>query len=140
MAARIGDILSHKLLKEEVKDSISTRVFVYGLADLNSDNQKEIFVLLNSSDYCGSGGCTAFLLSSSGEKIARFTVSETPIGVAGSKTKGWSDLVITSRGQQYLVQYNGKTYPGNPTVQPEYKGSMDTTQILIPQNAREHTY
>lgn len=104
------------------------RKFTYEQIDLNGDGKKETFVGFNAPYFCGSGGCTAMLLSSTGKLITTFTVTEYPIMVLNSKSKGWHDLVIGTASVKpslHLVKWNGKKYPGNPSMQPEYTAIPD---------------
>ncbi|MFA9395577.1 MAG: hypothetical protein ACERJ1_12825 [Halodesulfovibrio sp.] len=93
--------------------------YKYGQHDLNNDGVAELFVLIQDQYFCGSGGCTAYLFSADGKKLSRFTVSEPPVFVSEKQTKGWKDLIITSRGVQHVMQHDGKKYPLNPSVQPK---------------------
>ncbi|EJL69163.1 hypothetical protein [Chryseobacterium populi] len=138
----IGEILRKKLLKDDMNILTgSDRIFRYTEADLNGDNNKEIFIMMNGSYFCGTGGCTVFLLNSKGQKISRFTVVGGPIAISSDKANGWADLIIPSRGQNYQVKYNGKTYPGNPTVQPEFKGMIPSSfRIVLRDNDVEYSF
>ncbi|WP_153798064.1 hypothetical protein [Foetidibacter luteolus] len=107
-------------LEKNIIDSIS-RKFIIFQYDLNGDDAKEIFVGLTGPYFCGTGGCTCLLLDSAGNSITAFTVTDYPLIVAGTKTNGWKDLILSSRGTNHLVKYNGKKYPSNPSVLPAYK-------------------
>lgn len=117
------DELSKKLIDEQ---SRKFRLFEH---NLNKDPEKEIFVGLTGSNFCGSGGCTVLLLSPKGELITRFTVTGDPILIADTKTKGWNDLILHSNGKDHLMKFDGKTYPSNPSTQPVYTSS--TSQTLV---------
>ena len=105
-------------LPEKVLMPTDRTPYKYGQRDLNNDGVAELFVLIQDQYFCGSGGCTAYLFSAVGKKLSRFTVSEPPVFVSEKQTKGWNDLIITSRGVQHVMQYDGKKYPLNPSVQP----------------------
>ncbi|PIF46427.1 hypothetical protein CLU96_3458 [Chryseobacterium sp. 52] len=132
-ALRIGGMLKAVLDKNDLKVMTDNdRKFSYAEADLNGDNNKEILVAMKGSYFCGSGGCTVLLLNSKGEKINTFTVVGGPVSIATDKTEGWADLVIPSKGKNYLVKYNGKKYPGNPSVQPEFSGKVPSSfQVVL---------
>lgn len=106
-------------LPEKVAMPTDRTPYKYGQRDLNNDGVAELFVLIQDQYFCGSGGCTAYLFSADGKKLSRFTVSEPPVFVSEKQTKGWKDLIITSRGVQHVMQYDGKKYPLNPSVQPK---------------------
>lgn len=93
--------------------------YKYGQADINGDGESELMVLIRDQYFCGTGGCSAYLFSSGGQILSRFTVSDTPVFVSEKKTHGWNDLIITSRGVQHVMRFDGKKYPLNPSVQPQ---------------------
>lgn len=105
-------------LKIGIVDSIS-RKFIFFEYDLNGDQSKEILVGLTGPYFCGSGGCTQYILNAKGEVLSKFTVSDYPVVIAPEKTKGWSDLYILSGGDYRVVKFDGKTYPSNPSVLPK---------------------
>jgi hypothetical protein len=106
-------------LPEKVAMPTDRTPYKYGQHDLNNDGVAELFVLIQDQYFCGSGGCTAYLFSADGKKLSRFTVSEPPVFVSENQTKGWKDLIITSRGVQHVMRYDGKKYPLNPSVEPK---------------------
>jgi len=108
--------LQDMFASETIEDA--SRRFIFFEYDLNDDGQKEIFVGLTGPFFCGSGGCTILLLNSIGDLLTKFTVSETPVIIADTKTKEWKDLMIYSAGKNHLMHYNGTTYPSNPSVEP----------------------
>lgn len=117
------DDLSKNLIEEQ------SRKFKLFEHNINEDPKKEIFVGLTGSFFCGSGGCTVLLLNSEGELITKFTVTEYPLLIANTNTKGWNDLILHSQGQNHIIKFNGKTYPSNPSIQPVY--SQAPPQNLI---------
>jgi hypothetical protein len=98
-------------------DSIS-RKFIFFEYDLNSDGRNEILVGLIGSFFCGSGGCTQFVLDDQGKVITRFTVADYPVVIDTHKTNGWNDLFIHSGSKDRIVRFDGKKYPSNPSVLP----------------------
>lgn len=112
LAARLKDDLAKGLI-----DSMS-RKFIIDHIDLNHDGINEIFVGLTGTYFCGSGGCTCYLLTADGKLITRFTVLEYPIAISSTLTNGWNDLLIESRGKYHLMVYKNNQYPSNPSVQP----------------------
>lgn len=104
-------------LEKNVIDSVS-RKFIFFEYDLNDDGNKEIFVGLIGPYFCGSGGCSPYLLDHQGNVITHFTVSDYPIVVDDNKTKGWKNLFISSGGKFRVVKFDGVKYPSNPSVAP----------------------
>ena len=104
--------------------------YVSAFVDLNSDGRQEAIVYLLGPDWCGSGGCTLFVLAPAGPSfkvITKMTVTNPPIRVLATKTNGWSDLCVRVQGggiqpgYDAKLSFNGKKYPGNPSVSPAHK-------------------
>jgi hypothetical protein len=109
--------LFKKDLDKNLIDS-ANRKFIFFEYDLNEDGKKEKFVGLTGSYFCGTGGCTQFLLNYQGNVITKFTVSDYPIVIDHNKTNGWKDLFIRSGSKDRIVKFDGKTYPSNPSTLP----------------------
>lgn len=100
--------------------------YYYNRIDLNDNGKPEVVVYLVGSYSCGSGGCSALIFTPNGQDyrlVSRHTVVNAPILVTPQKTGGWKDLVILVSGggakpQYTRTRFNGRTYPGNPSVQP----------------------
>lgn len=123
--ARLVELTLADQYKNEIaKDVISplSRKFAYSQYDLNGDSKKEIFVALTGPYFCGSGGCTIYLLDYQGNVITRFTVAEYSIAIDAQKTNGWNDLLIESKGKFHVVKFDGRKYPSNPSVQKSIAG------------------
>ena len=95
--------------------------------DLNGDGRSETFVYVTDPNYCGSGGCTIVVLSPQRRSyriVLRSTVTQLPIRLLRTSTRGWRDIGVTVAGggitQAYLarLRFNGRRYPNNPTVPP----------------------
>ena len=113
--------ISGLLVSEYVKEDLeyiedNERVFQYFPVDLNNDEQNEYFVRFMNSWFCGSGGCTFFLLSAEGEMITKFTVTNPPIFVEPVKKNGWSVLLVKDRGEWKELTFENGSYPSNPTI------------------------
>lgn len=123
----VRDALQNKIFKADTASiDVKNRKFIIDEFDLNDDGKKEIFVGFNGMDFCGNAGCNAFLLTPEGDVITKFTIVQYPIVISNTKSKGnWHDLIITSRGVEYLVKWNGKKYPGNPSMEPKYSGTSN---------------
>ena len=122
------------LFKEDLDKSFldsASRKYLYDQVDLNGDGNMEILIGLNGSNFCGSGGCTVYLLTHQGDVITRFTVVDYPVYVATESTKGWKNLVLTSGRKDRLVQFDGEKYPSNPSVLEVFAGDLASTQKLL---------
>ena len=51
--------------------------------------------------------------------ISRFTITDYPVVVSQEKTLGGYDLYLLSGGNYHVVKFDGKTYPGNPSLLPK---------------------
>ena len=107
-------------------DGKSTQYFSASL-DLNDDGVAEVLVYLTNDGWCGSGGCTTLILARNGSSyriIAKISLTRPPIRVMSSKSNGWHDIAVRVqgggivRGYEAELQFDGKTYPGNPSVLP----------------------
>ncbi|MBC6367420.1 hypothetical protein [Algoriphagus sp. AK58] len=117
VAERLKQLYSEDL-RIGIVDSLS-RKFIFFEFDLNGDNSMEILVGLTGPFFCGSGGCTQYILNDQGEVISKFTVSDYPVVISDDLTNGFRDLFILSGGEYRVVKFDGKTYPMNPSVLPK---------------------
>lgn len=91
--------------------------------DLNGDGQEE---LLTQLDWCGSGGCTLLIFENHQQQWrfnSRVTLVNTPLNLGNQTQHGWRDLVFFVSGggaqpNQHILQYDGVSYPLNPSVAP----------------------
>ena len=91
------------------------------LVDLNGDGRREAVVLVNGPGWCGSGGCSLWVLTPRGRSwrmVTQATVMNPPIRVLPSRSHGWSELsamVHDGAGPGYEVRLsvNGRL---NPTI------------------------
>nr|WP_315246989.1 hypothetical protein [uncultured Flavobacterium sp.] len=113
------------LLKKDLP-AITTenRYFYYEAFDLNNDQKDEYFVGLSNSYFCGSRGCSGYILNNDGSLINKFTVTNFPIYVTTTPTEKFYDLIIETGGKFHHIKFNKGKYPSNPSVQPEHKGDL----------------
>ncbi|HEY9675825.1 MAG TPA: hypothetical protein V6D11_30555 [Waterburya sp.] len=113
--------------------------YYYNRIDLNNDGKPEVVVYLVGSYSCGTGGCTTLIFTPKGRDyrlVSELTLVHDPILVTSQKTAGWKDLVIRVSGggvkpQYTRLRFNGRTYPGNPSVQPAVAANSVLTGIAI---------
>lgn len=133
----VTSVVSHalqELLKDDIEKGLipeEERNYIYSEVDLNGDGKNEIFAGPRGSYFCGSGGCTFYLLTPEGKEITVFTVVDIPVYVLESTTNGWKDIVMYSGGGYHVVKFDGKTYPSNPSVEPAYKGDLPETAMKL---------
>ncbi|WLR54542.1 hypothetical protein LC048_19260 [Mesobacillus subterraneus] len=101
--------------------------YYYNEIDLNGDGVPETFVYLTGPVVCGTGGCGGLVVeraNGSYKVRSRFSLVRTPVFVSDSKTNGWKDLIMFVAGGGIepgyrILRFDGKTYPLNPSIQPE---------------------
>ncbi|WP_347050707.1 hypothetical protein [Flavobacterium olei] len=108
------------------------RFFFYEAFDLNNDKKDEYFVGFSNSYFCGSGGCSGFILNNDGSLINKFTVTDFPILVTTTSTEKFYDLLMKSGGLYHLVKIKSGKYPSNPSIEEKWKGEVpkETTKVL----------
>ena len=92
-------------------------------ADLDADGKEDILALMNGkSSYCGSGGCTLFILKGTTKgliSLGSVKVVNAPIYLGKNATNGYRDLIVTVRGGGATpglatLSFDGKNYPAAP--------------------------
>ena len=83
--------------------------------DLNGDGTPEALVIINDPHWCGSRGCSAFVLDLRGptaKDIGDFTAFD--LKPLSSRTRGWRDIsVIGTSVKGNRVRFNGRVYDGS---------------------------
>ena len=110
-------------LSKNIIDDYSKR-FIFFEYDLNDDGKKEILVGLTGPYFCGSGGCTQYILDNQGAVITKFTVADYPVVIDTNKSSGWKNLFIRSGHKNRIVKFDRKKYPSNPSLLPELKVTL----------------
>lgn len=118
LAIEIKNYITTKLLKEDDLKLITEdqRKFQFYQIDMNNDGENEVFVNFMTSYFCGSGGCTIWLLNNQLRPITKFTVTRTPLFAEQTMKNGWRILLTTSEGELKELIYNNGTYPSNPSM------------------------
>jgi hypothetical protein len=107
------------------------RYFYYEAYDLNNDKKNEYFVGFSNPYFCGSGGCSGYILNNDGSVINSFTVTDFPFFVANTSSEKFKDLIVKSGNTlHYLKMKNGK-YPSNPSVQEKWKGNIPKESPVV---------
>jgi len=118
------------------------RFFYYEAFDLNNDKKDEYLVGFSNPYFCGSGGCSGYILNNDGSVINRFTVTNFPIYVTTSSTEKFYDLIFETGGKFHLLKMKGEKYPSNPSVQEKWKGGVpkESTKVLDIQGNKLEKY
>lgn len=137
----IRNYLTQKILVDELtylekKD----REFLFEEVDLNGDGEKEIFITFLNSNFCGSGGCTFFLIKRDGSIITKFSVTRAPIFAEKNPNNEWSTLLVYDRGELKELNYKNGSYPNNPSVLPKapYDAPSGHSIVLFDKNFSEN--
>lgn len=136
------DAALHAFLRErfaEDRTSNPDTRYAHGWADVNADGRPEAFVYIMSGNYCGSGGCDLFIYTpeqGSFYQMARTSVTQTPVRVLNSRTRGWRDIAVGvsgggTRARAVLLTHQGGTYPGNPTTDGRTLQRIPPGQVVI---------
>jgi hypothetical protein len=95
--------------------------------DLNGDGETEAIVYVVGPRVCGAGGCNTHIFArrEGGYKlVSTIGISRPPIIASQRRTHGWNNLIVFAAGGGILLghyaelQFDGRTYPENPTVEP----------------------
>ena len=114
--------LQHYLRGADTATSYSD-VFV----DLNGDGTAEVIVYVTGQRWCESSGCVMLVLERKGltyRVVTRTTITRPPIRVLTSSSHGWHNIGVwvqgggTQPGYEAELRFDGKTYPGNPSMPP----------------------
>ena len=124
-----------------VQQSLQVSRFKRAKADLNGDGHPETFVYVTDQDYCGTSGCLLLLLSPRGatyKVVMRATAVQLPIRLLPTSAHGWRDVGVTVAGggitRPYVarLRFDGRGYPGNPTIPPAVPLKRPGGTVLIP--------
>lgn len=111
---------------QTMSEDKATRYMV-GYFDLNADGKSEAIVRLIGNEWCGSGGCNTLILqrtASSWRVVTNITITQLPIRVLAETSHGWHKIGVwvegggIEPGYEAELQFDGKTYPRNPSTPP----------------------
>lgn len=116
--------------------------YVAAFADLDGDGREEALVSLSSGYFCGSGGCALYIYTRAGDswrQVAELTISNPPVRLLTTRSRGWRDLAVQVRGggferpREALIRFDGRTYASNPSLAPRARGRT-AGRVLISGN------
>ncbi|MGH6963522.1 MAG: hypothetical protein ACREE0_03470 [Phenylobacterium sp.] len=124
-----GEAAVHAFLRERLHgpDANGAKV-ASGFADLNGDGRVDALAYVSGPALCGRGGCSLYVLENTGRGyrlVTRTTITRPPIRVLTHRSHGWRDLGVLVAGggiipgYEAVLRFDGKRYPGNPTMQPK---------------------
>ena len=114
--------------------------FAITFSDLNDDHHPEAIVHLAGPNFCGSGGCTTFVLTETEAgwfSVGRMTVSRLPIYRLPMHHEGWFDLGVYVSGggiqpSVRAVRFDRGSYRSNPTKGPPVGRLAQEATVLLP--------
>ncbi|WP_159713550.1 hypothetical protein [Sphingomonas sp. AX6] len=92
-----------------MRNELDLKRYQSASVDLNDDDIPEVIVLAKDRDYCGSGGCTLFILTPTADGcrvVTRMTVTRPPVRVLSTSSHGWRDLAVRVAGGGSLQPYD----------------------------------
>ncbi len=124
-----------------VRDNSATPKYQYSLTDLNGDGHDDAIVLITDNKYCGSGGCILNIYRGTKEGfkfVSSSTICKPPIRVLNDRSHGWKSIVVYSGGTgDVVLNFNGKKYPLNPSMQPKAtEKQLKSAEVLIESYAK----
>jgi hypothetical protein len=114
--------------------------YAIAFSDLNDDHHQEAVVHLAGRDFCGTGGCTTYVLTETEAgwlKVGRMSVSRLPIYRLPMHHGGWFDLGVYTGGggMQPAVRgviFDRGSYRSNPTKGPVIGRLPQEATVLLP--------
>jgi hypothetical protein len=86
--------------------------------DLNGDGSEELFAVLVSPYFCGTGGCTWLVINYDGTVLTRGSVAGYPVYVGEVGSESYRTLYVRSGGSYHVMEFSNGSYPSNPSVEP----------------------
>lgn len=113
--------------------------FLSEFIDLNDDGVLDALVVLSSTDWCGTGGCTMLVFEGYDKGfrlVSSSTLIQTPLTVSETRSNGWRDLVVDVGGggatsAKAALKFNGKDYPSNPSTQPSLPSNATIKGVAL---------
>jgi len=104
------------------RDEKTTR-YSAAFVDLSGAGKQEVIVYV-TGPWCGSGGCTTFILARKGDSyrtVTKISTTRPPIRVLESRSHGWRSIGVWIEGRiipfyEVELRFDGTTYPSNPSV------------------------
>jgi hypothetical protein len=122
-----GETAVHAFLRDRLVGAGETHTKIAtAFVDLDGDGRLDALAYVISPNWCGSGGCSLYILHNEGAAyrlVTRTTVTRPPIRVLQGRTHGWRDVGVwvsgdgAASGYEAVLRFDGRRYPGNPTIQ-----------------------
>ena len=99
----------------ECRDNLDFSInFRAASVDLNSDDIDEVIVYFEAPGFCGSGGCTSYILAPTNMDdswviLGKFFPGYEP-SISSTTANGHNDIHYKGDNGSYICQYNGRNY------------------------------
>lgn len=122
------------------EDSPDTTTRITAIKVATSHGGEEDVVYISGSGWCGSGGCRLLILGrakSTFKILGKVTIVRLPIRLLPSTSHGHPDIGVMvqgggiSPGYEAVLSFDGKKYPGNPSVPPARKTGTIQGGVII---------
>ena len=126
-----SDSALKRFLQKELTDprfgTDTTTRFSSAIIKSNGITKEEIIIYISGRSWCGTGGCRLWILEPDGTSfkvIGEMIIVQLPIRVLRSISYGHFDIGVWVQGggiqpgYEALLQFDGKSYPDNPSVTP----------------------
>ena len=99
----------------ECRDNLDFSInFRAASVDLNSDDIDEVIVYYEAPNFCGSGGCTSYILAPTNMDDSWVILGEFFPGydpsISSMTTNGHNDIHYKGNNGSYTCRYNGRNY------------------------------
>ncbi len=116
--------------------------YVASFADLNGDGKQEAIVQIISDEWCGSGGCSTWVLvqqEGRWKEQSSISIVHGDVRLLPHVSHGWHDLSVFVAGGGLtpgyaVLAFDGRRYPLNPSVPPARKarpGEAEAGRLLL---------
>jgi len=120
-------------------DERKLTMFIVAFPPLHSSDTTAV-VYLMSAEWCGTGGCTTFVLKKSGPEwqiVSRIPATRPPIYMLPENSHGWRDIAVLGCGGGIIkcyesdMPFDGKTYPLNSSMPPSHQMQSVRGTVII---------
>ncbi|MBP7146124.1 MAG: hypothetical protein KBD01_01155 [Acidobacteria bacterium] len=110
---------------------------------------EHFLVYVSGRQWCGTGGCLLLVLAGVDQSytvLGRITNTRPPVRVLSHMTNGYHDIAVRVAGggvhigYEAVLTFDGKKYPGNPTMPPAIKPAEEPPgDVVFPEPRSEPT-
>ncbi len=105
--------------------------YLHNSIDLNGDGKLETFVLIQDIDFCNTKGCSSYLFDEKGNMIGNTMLVDEPIFISNKSAANWKDIIVRSGKHFHVLEFDGETYPADPSLQPVIMRDENKAKQLV---------